>query len=104
MARSLTRKYDPSPYWRVVEDCLIELHGMSRSEARRDVAELKARLKALPPDIDRDIIYHDEPVNVASKWVDEPPPYNDYGELYDRIRQRHAPLLRLRTLAQSTPA
>jgi hypothetical protein len=88
----------------VVEDCLVEFHGMSRSEARRDVAELKARLKALPPGIDRDSIYHDEPVNVASKWVDEQPPYKDYGEQYDRILERHYPQLRGRHLTQSTPA
>ena len=97
-------RFDPRPYWRTVEDCLVELFGMSRAEARRDVAELKARLKALPPGVDRDIIYHDEPVNVASRWVDEKPPYQDFGEQYNRILERHYPQLRSRRLTESTPA
>ena len=54
MARSSDRQSSiASPYWRVVEDCLVELYGMSRPEARSDVAELKARLKALPSGIDQ---------------------------------------------------
>lgn len=104
MARTVIPRFDRRPYWRVVEDCLVELFGMSRSEARRDVAELKAREKALPTGMDRDMIYHDEPVNVASKWLDEQPPYKDYGERYDRILERHYPHLRTRHLTESTPA
>jgi hypothetical protein len=95
--------FDPRPYWRVVEDCLVELFGMSRSEAKGDVAEMKARLKALPPDIDRDIIYHDEPLNVASRWVGEKPPYGDHGAQYERILERHYPQLRTRHLTESMP-
>jgi hypothetical protein len=104
MARTVIPRFDRRPYWRVVEDCLVELFGTSRSEARRDVAELKARFKTLPPDVDRDIIYHDEPVNVASKWVGQNPPYEDYGEQYDRILDRHYPQLRTRHLTESPSA
>lgn len=96
--------FDPRPYWRVVEDSLVELHGLKRSEARNLLSELKAHLRALPPDIDRDIIYHDEPVNVASKLMDEQPPYKDVGEQYDRILERHYPQLRTRHLTESTSA
>lgn len=104
MARTVISKADRRSYWRVVEDCLVELFGMSRAEAKRDVTEMKARLKALPPDVDREIIYHDEPVNVASKWVDERPPYKDFGERYDRIVERHYPHLRARHPTQSASA
>lgn len=104
MARAVTLRLDRRLYWRVVEDCLVELFGMARSEARRDAAELKARQKALPPDMDRDVIFHEEPINVASKWVDEQPPYKDYGEQYDRILERYYPQLRTSRPTQSTPA
>jgi hypothetical protein len=104
MARSLTVKYDPSPYWRVVEDSLVEIHALSRGEARNLVAELQDRLNALPPDIDQDIIYHDEPINVAADLVDRDLPEAIYRERYDRILRRHAPFLRLRSVAQSTSA
>jgi hypothetical protein len=91
----LTTKYDPSPYWRVVEDSLVEIHGLPRGEARNLVSEYRANLRALPPDIDQDIIYH---------LVDRNLPHDAYGEQYRRILERHAPLLRLRPLAISTPA
>jgi len=104
MARSLTIKYDPSPYWRIVEDSLVEIHGLSRGEARKLIAELLERLDALPPDVDQDVIYHDEPINVAADLVDRNLPEEVYRERYDRIRRRHAPFLRLRSVAQSTPA
>jgi hypothetical protein len=104
MARSLTIKYDPTPYWRVVEDSLVEIHDLSRGEARKLVAELRGRLNALPPEIDQDIIYHDEPINVAADLVDRNLPEEIFGERYDRILLRHAPLLRLRSVARSTSA
>lgn len=103
MARSLTTKYDPNPYWRAVEDSLVEIHGLPRRDARNLVSEYRANLSALPPDIDQDIVYHDEPINVASDLVDRKLPHEAYGEQYRRILERHAPLLRLRSVAQSAP-
>ena len=95
----MTTKYDPSPYWRVVEDSLVEIHSLPRGEARNLVSEYRANLRALPPDIDQDIVYHDEPVNVASKLVDRYPPHETYRQQYDQILERHYPLLRLRSVS-----
>jgi hypothetical protein len=102
--RTVTPKFDPRPYWRVVEDCLVELHGLSRTEARRSVSELRARLKALPPGIDRDIIYHEEPVHVAADLVGRNLPHETYRQPYDQILERHYPSLRTGYVAQSTSA
>jgi len=104
VARSLTANYDPSAYWCVVEDTLVEVFGLPRSEAQAYVFEYQARLDALPPDVDQDIVYHDEPFNVASDLADRPRSWAEHREQYRRIVARHAPLLRLRVLTQSMPA
>jgi hypothetical protein len=104
VARSLTTKYDPSSYWRVVEDCLVELFGLPRNDAQNDVSEYRARLNSLPPDVDQDIVYHDEPFNVASDLADRKLSWELHQEQYHRILERHAPLLRLRVLAESASA
>jgi hypothetical protein len=104
MARSLTIKYDPSPYWRIVEHSLVEIYGLVRGEARSLISELQERLNSLPSDVDQDIIYHDEPIHVAADLVDRNFSEELHGERYDRIRLRHGPFLRLRSVARSTSA
>jgi hypothetical protein len=104
MARALIPGFDPRPYWRVVEDSLVEIHGLPRGEARKLLSELKAHLRALPPDIDRDIIYHDEPINVASDLVDQNLPHETYRQKYDEILERHYPHWRSRRAEPSTSA
>ena len=104
MARSLTIKYDPSPYWRIVEDSLVEIYCLSGGEARKLIAELQERLDALPADVDQDIIYHDEPIDVAADLVNRDLPEEADRERYDRIRRRHGPFLRLRSVAESISA
>jgi len=102
----VARAVSPSPYrrayWRVVEDCLVELHGMSRSEAEAEVAELRARLKTLPQGLGSGFIYHQEPIHQAADLVGQDLPPETYGRQYDEILERHYPHLPTRHLTEST--
>jgi hypothetical protein len=88
----------------MVVDCLVEFHDMRRTEAKQLVSEFKANLQALPPEIDRDIVYHDEPFNVACDLAGNDLPSGRYDEQYDVIRDRHYPgwlLVRERYMASA---
>ena len=104
MARSLTTKYDPSPYWRVVEVSLIEIHGLPRGWAKTLVSEFRARLTALPPGIDGDIIYHDEEFNVACRLAGRNLSEDEFQLEYDEIIDRHYPGWRTQTAVPSRSA
>ena len=53
-------------YWHIVEDCLVELHGFSRTEAAPLWKELLRRLREHPEPGVEEITYHDEPLYVAN--------------------------------------
>ena len=102
MASSMNPTFNPALYWGVVEDCLVEIHGMKRPEARQRIAELQSWMVSLPPGIDGDIIYHDEQFNVACDLAGRDLSQDDYQQQYDEIVDRHYPgwlLVRERYLA-----
>lgn len=104
MASSLSPRFDPAPYWSVVEDCLVDIHGLGRPEARQRIADLQAWMSSLPPDIDGDIIYHDEQFRVACGLAGRELSQDEYQRQYDEIIDRHYPgwlLVRERYLAQA---
>jgi hypothetical protein len=96
--------FDTRPYWNVVEDCFVEFHALSRREAKREVSDRQARLDRVPPGIDRDIIYHDEPFNLACKILGQDLPPDLYQERYLQILERHYPHMGARRTESSTTA
>jgi hypothetical protein len=104
VARAVSPSPDRRAYWRAVEDCLVELYGMSRSEAEAGVAELRARLKTLPQGMNSGFIYHQEPIHQAADLVGQDLSPETYGRKYDKILERHNPVLRGRNLTESTSA
>jgi hypothetical protein len=75
-------------WWAVVADCLVEFHGYSRSYADAAAAKLRARIESPPPGLESDILYHDEPFDVASRLagasLEMPPPRDRYHAIRDR--------------------
>jgi hypothetical protein len=53
-------------FWNVVEDCLVEFHGLPKATAIERTTKLRKELKSMPPDEDSNLIYHEEPYFVAA--------------------------------------
>lgn len=52
-------------FWEVVEECLVEFHQLPRQDAMIKALEFRRKVESPPPDIDGDIVYHEEPFYVA---------------------------------------
>jgi hypothetical protein len=80
-------------FWSVVEECLEEFHCLSPVDAVLKSRELRRRLKAPPPglpaDLAREILYHDEPFDVACDLAGRPLDLGQYRARYDAILSRH---------------
>jgi hypothetical protein len=90
MASNLSPRFDPAPYWGVVEDCLVDIHGLSCPEARKRIADLQVWMASLPHD-DGNIVYHDEQFRVACELAGRELSQDDYQQNYDEIIDRHYP-------------
>jgi len=79
------------PFWLVVIDCLVELHGLSSKKARSLVIDLKTRLEIEVPD--PDLIYHVEPFELANDLGSEhsgtPLRPRNFEDEYAGIVRRH---------------
>ncbi len=53
-------------YWCVVEECLVQLHGLSREDAETRWQDYRRRLEENPLPGLADSVYHDEPLYVAN--------------------------------------
>jgi hypothetical protein len=76
-------------FWAVVEDCLVELHGLSRQVARQKSTDLRTRVELPQPGIINDIFYHAEPLYVAYDLAeedldDDPKAQKQYDTLLER--------------------
>ena len=76
-------------FWQVVEDCLVELHGRSRSDAVTLVQGLHDRLRASPPGTDINLIYHAEQFEIANDLAGEKLNRRERAHEYDRIVHRY---------------
>ncbi len=76
-------------FWEVVEDCLTDIHGLSRSEARRRSHVLRAEIESPPPGLSSDIFYHAEPFDVACDLAGNRLDIWQYRGQYDLILNRH---------------
>jgi hypothetical protein len=76
-------------FWDVVEECLIEIHGLSQSEAHRRSADLRTRIESPPSGMSSDIFYHAEPFDVACDIVGKPLDLSQYRPQYEPILSRN---------------
>jgi hypothetical protein len=54
-------------FWKVVEDCLVEIHRLSRTDAHKRCSDLRKRIESPADDLSSDLFYHNEPIDVASR-------------------------------------
>ena len=56
-----------SYFWRIVVDCLESFHGRDEAAALELVREFRTLLREAPPDIDTELIFHEEPFALAAR-------------------------------------
>lgn len=83
-------------FWRVVEDCLVEIHGWPPRQARDRAGELRAHVESIPFGLSPDMVYHAEPFDVAldlagveAGAVDYEDAWQRHAAHYEAIRNRH---------------
>jgi hypothetical protein len=76
-------------FWDVVEECLIEIHGLSKPDAQTRSMDLRTRIESPPSGMSSDIFYHAEPFDVACDLAGRPLDLSQYRPQYDPIVGRH---------------
>jgi hypothetical protein len=80
-------------FWSVVEECLQQFHHVSAADAVQKTRELRWKLKSPPPGLPTglasDLIYHDEPFDVACDLAGQQLDLDQYRSQYDTILSRH---------------
>jgi len=82
-------------FWAVTRECLVQFHGIDPEEAASGVASLRDRLARTGVPMAEEMIYHDEPFNVAcdiaGNQLDE---FDEsMAEEYYRMLERPFPVL-----------
>jgi hypothetical protein len=82
-----------SYYWKTTEDCLVELHGLSRTAA---IAALDGYRSGLAADAEElgaewmeDLHFHQEPFNLACDLAGHNLPWDEHHMAYLRIMDRN---------------
>lgn len=76
-------------FWRVVEDCLVIIHQLAPADARMRTNDLRVRVENPPRGIFGDLIYHDEPFDVACDLAGKKLDLANYRSIYDQILSQH---------------
>jgi hypothetical protein len=76
-------------FWSVVEDCLVEIHKLPLVDARGRVSKLRSQIDHPPLGLSGDVIYHDEPFDVACDLAGNHLGLASHRNQYDGILQRH---------------
>jgi hypothetical protein len=76
-------------FWRVVEECLIAIHGLTKPEAHRRSLDLRTRIETAPEGMSSDIFYHAEPFDVACDIAGNQLNVSQYRQQYELILHRH---------------
>jgi hypothetical protein len=76
-------------FWKVVEECLITIHGLTKPEAYRRSLDLRTRIEAAPAGMSSDIFYHAEPFDVACDIAGNQLDVSQYRQQYEPILHRH---------------
>jgi hypothetical protein len=80
---------DRNAFWGAVEDCLVEFHGLSRHDAKKKSKDLRKRIESPPKGISSNILYHDEPFDVACDIAGTPLNLSQYRQQYEGILSNH---------------
>jgi hypothetical protein len=86
-------KLDPkvkNSYWKVVQDCLVEILGFSRREANSMGKDLRRKIDEAPGEISKDLFYHNEPFDIACDLARRKIECSDCQEKYESILKRHS--------------
>jgi len=85
-----------SYYWQTTEDCLVELHGLSRTDAIAATNGYRSRLatgaEESGPDWMEDLEYHLEPFSAACDLANNQLDYREYLAAYFKIVRRNQAL------------
>lgn len=76
-------------FWGVVEDCLVEIHKLARVDAQARVSNLRSKVDQPPVGLSGEVIYHDEPFDVACDLANSRLSLPPHRYQYDGILQRH---------------
>lgn len=76
-------------FWGVVEDCLVEIHKLAHVDAQARVSNLRNKVDQPPVGLSSEIIYHDEPFDVACDLANKRLSLPQHRNQYDAILQRH---------------
>jgi len=80
---------DKSAFWSAVEDCLVEFHGLPRHDAKKKSKRLRERIETPPKGVSGDMLYHDEPFDVACDIAARPLDLSQYRQQYQEILSSH---------------
>lgn len=76
-------------FWEAVVDCLVDFHHMPRSEAAPKAGKARAILDRGPASpLYSDVIYNDEPFNIANDIARQPLNRGELNEAYLCILER----------------
>ncbi len=90
-------------FWKTVSDCLIEFFGLQEEEASAMVSRLRGKIAEVDraSKSDGDLIYHSEPIHVASDLMGrEPARDRVFYDRYRRIQRENLKTHRRKTLLQ----
>lgn len=76
-------------FWRVVEHCLVEIHGLSYADAHKMSTKLRERIESPPTGMSSEVFYHAEPFDVACDLANSQLQISEYRSRYDRILNHH---------------
>jgi hypothetical protein len=77
-------------FWRVVQDCLVEILGFSRREAISMGKHLRDEIDEEPEEISKDLFYHNEPFDIACDLARKKIECSACQEKYESILKRHS--------------
>jgi hypothetical protein len=90
----MTTEENLTQFWMVVKDCLIELYGMPDEAAAKAVRSLWSRKpngrRVIPSA--RNLIYHSEPIHIASDLAGDEIPSEALWDGYQRLLKRRGSL------------
>ena len=76
-------------FWTVVEQCLVQFHGLPEAEAREKARDLRRHIDEPPTGMSSEIFYHAEPFDVACDIADSSLDFSTCREPYNLILKKH---------------
>lgn len=76
-------------FWNVVQDCLVEIHGLSLFEAIQKSRDLRTQIETTATRMSSEMIYHAEPFEVACDLAGKHLNLTSLHAQYEVILSRH---------------